>query len=451
MARRLPIGAEIAGDDVEFRVWAPKRNRVAVVIDGEEHALARERDGYWSGRVARARAGTLYRFRLDGDATLYPDPASRFQPQGPHGPSEVIDPATFAWCDEEWRGLAPERVVVYEMHIGTFTKEGTWDAAMRELPALAELGVTMLEVMPVADFPGAFGWGYDGVALFAPTRLYGRPDDMRRFVDCAHALGMGVILDVVYNHLGPDGNYLPCFSGDWFSERYENEWGDAINFDGENSGPVREFFVANAGYWIDEFHLDGLRLDATQQIFDASPEHVLVTIGQRVRKAAGERRTWIVNENEPQHMSIVRDHGLDALWNDDFHHSARVALTGRREGYYTDYAGTARELVSIGRRHFLYQGQRYEWQGKARGTPTRGFAPHHFVNFLENHDQIANSARGARLHTLTTPGRWKAMSALLLLGAAVPMLFMGQEFGASAPFLFFADHKTDLARAVLAT
>jgi maltooligosyltrehalose trehalohydrolase len=448
VARKLPVGAEASRNGAHFRVWAPKCHVVSVLLeDAHEHALAPERDGYFAAQVNDAAPGTRYRFRLDG-ASSYPDPASRFQPEGPDGPSEVIDSASFGWSDQDWGGIDPERVVVYELHIGTFTREGTWSAAARELQPLAELGVTVIELMPVADFPGRFGWGYDGVDLFAPTRLYGRPDDMRRFVDAAHRLGIGVILDVVYNHLGPEGNYLGAFSDAYTTDRYDNEWGDALNFDGADSAPVREFFLANAGHWIDEFHLDGLRLDATQQIFDRSEEHIVTAIRRRVREAAGRRRTWVVAENEPQEASLITRDGIDALWNDDLHHAAIVALTGRREAYYSDYLGNPQELVSAAKHHFLYQGQHFAWQKKRRGTPALGVTPHSFVQYLQNHDQVANSASGARVHELAAPGALRAMTAYLLLCPASPMLFMGQEFNASAPFLYFADHEPDLARKV---
>src|SRR5690349_18002914 len=270
MARRLPVGAEVQPDGgVHFRAWAPKARKLEVLTHGGAHALAAESHGYFSGSVAGATAGSLYRLRIDGGRD-YPDPASRFQPDGPHGPSQVVDPASFGWSDVSWRGASLEGQVIYEMHVGTFTREGTWAAAARELPELARCGITTIEMMPVADFPGEFGWGYDGVNLFAPTRLYGQPDDLRRFVDAAHAAGLGVILDVVYNHFGPDGNYIGAFADEFFTDRYDNEWGDALNFDGKGSAGAREYFVANARYWIEEFHFDGLRLDATQQIFDAS-------------------------------------------------------------------------------------------------------------------------------------------------------------------------------------
>jgi maltooligosyltrehalose trehalohydrolase len=452
--RRLRTGAEITGSGgVHFRVWAPRARRVEVALEnGSAVALEPEPEGYHGGLVEAAGRGTRYRLRL-GSGRGFPDPASRFQPDGPHGPSCVIDPSTFCWSDGEWNGVRLEGQVLYEMHVGTFTPEGTWTAAARELPELARIGITVIELMPVADFPGRFGWGYDGVDLFAPTRLYGEPDDFRRFVDLAHRLGLGVILDVVYNHLGPDGNYLKEFSEHYFTDRYSNEWGEAVNFDGEGSGPVRHFVLDNAAHWIEEYHLDGLRLDATQQIYDASPEHILTALARRVRSAAGGRATLLVAENEPQDVRLVRPvedggYGLDALWNDDFHHAAVVALTGLNAAYYSDYHGAPQEFVSVMKWGFLYQGQRYRWQKKRRGTPTFGLPPATFVTFIQNHDQIANSARGYRRHLLTSPGRYRAMTALMLLGPGTPMLFQGQEFGASAPFLFFADHEPELARLV---
>ncbi|HYU34614.1 MAG TPA: malto-oligosyltrehalose trehalohydrolase [Thermoanaerobaculia bacterium] len=458
-ARRLPVGAEVVSEGVHFRVWAPRCRKVEAVFEGPSGdwplatGLDPEGDGYFSGLAEGAGAGALYRFRLDDGESLSPDPASRFQPEGPHGPSQVIDPSAYRWRDGGWRGLRPEGQVVYEMHIGTFTREGTWEAAARELPELARLGITVLEVMPVAEFPGAFGWGYDGVDLFAPTRLYGTPDDFRRFVDRAHELGLGVILDVVYNHLGPDGNYLERFSESYFTNRHENDWGKAINFDGDDAGPVRDFYLSNAGYWIEELHLDGLRLDATQDVKDDSEDHILAAIARRVREAGGARSTWLVAENEPQETRLVRPpgeggYGIDALWNDDWHHTAMVALTGRSEAYYTDYCGSPQELISAARYGFLYQGQRYTWQKQRRGSPSFGLPPWAFVQYLQNHDQVANSARGERCHRLSNPGAFRALTALLLLGPATPMLFQGQEFCASGPFLFFADHHEELARAV---
>lgn len=407
-------------------------------------------DGYFHADVP-VGAGTRYRFKLD-DGQTYPDPASRYQPDGPHGPSMVIDPTSFKWTDQHWTGPARERAVLYELHVGTFTPDGTWRAAAVELDALADLGVMAVEILPLADFPGRFGWGYDGVNYFAPTRLYGEPDDMRRFVDRAHALGVGVILDVVYNHAGPDGNYLDRFSPRYFSDAV-TDWGRAFNFDGPDSAHVRAFFETNAAYWIDEFHLDGLRLDATQQIYDQSHPRIFQTIVEAARRAGGSRSVWTVAENEPQDARLCRPvwaggDGIDAMWNDDFHHTAMVAATGAREAYYTDYLGSPQEFITCAKRGFLYQGQWYSWQKNGRGTPASDLPHLAFVAFLQNHDQLANSEKGERLHLLTPPGRHRALTALLILGPWMPMLFQGQEFSSSSPFLYFADHQPPLREAV---
>lgn len=453
IARRYPVGAELQGNGVHFRVWAPRRRSVSVVVDERELAMEREEEGYFSLRVEGVGSGSRYGFRLDGSAKALPDPASRFQPDGPHGLSAVVDPAAYRWSDAEWLGRDAATAVIYELHIGTFTTEGTWNAAEGKLEHLVDAGINMLEVMPVAEFAGSFGWGYDGVDLWAPSHLYGTPDDVRHFIDTAHRLGLAVILDVVYNHGGPDGNYLREFADQYFTDRYENEWGESINYDGEGSDAVRDFFSFNAAYWIDEFHFDGLRLDATQSMFDASREHVLMLITKRARAAAGERTIYLVAENEPQDVRTVRSveeggHGLDAMWNDDFHHAARVALTGVTDAYYSDYRGAPQELVSIAKHGFLYQGQRYQWQKQNRGTPSFGLRGSTFVVYLQNHDQIANAAYGERLSKLTDPASLRAMTALTLLGPATPMIFQGDEFGATTPFMFFADHRPELAKLV---
>lgn len=451
LRRQLPIGAEPAGGGVHFRVWAPRRKRVEVVLgDSQSVALAREPNGYFSGFVEEAHSGMRYRFRLDYGERLVPDPASRYQPEGPHGPSQIADPSSHTWNDSAWQGVRISGQVIYEMHIGTFTPEGTWSAARELLPELADTGITLLEIMPVAEFPGAFGWGYDGVDCFAPAHLYGTPDDFRAFVDRSHALGLGVILDVVYNHFGPDGCYLREFSADYFTTRHDNEWGEAVNFDGTNSGPVREFITSNAEYWIEEFHLDGLRLDATQQMFDDSPDHIVAAIARSARRAAGNRAIVVIAENEPQKAALVRrpendGYGLDALWNDDFHHTTRVALTGNTEAYYSDYRGTPQEIISAVKWGFLYQGQFYQWQRNQRGSYSFDLDPAAFVNYIENHDQLANSAYGSRQRGLTSLGRYKAITAVLLLAPQTPLLFQGQEYGASTPFLYFADHNPELA------
>ena len=455
--RRLPVGAEVQpGGGVHFRVWAPRCRAVALVLKSGPAAqpveLEPEEDGYFSGYLPEAGHGSLYSFRLDGKDFAFPDPASRFQPDGPDGPSQVIDPSLFQWTDASWPGAALEGQVLYELHVGTFTREGTWAAAARHLPELARLGITLIEMMPVADFPGRFGWGYDGVNLFAPTRLYGVPDDLRRFVDAAHAAGLGVILDVVYNHLGNVGNYLAEFSEDYFAG-HDNEWSRALNFDGPNSAHVREFFVSNARCWIEEFHFDGLRFDAANVMHDGSPEHVLAEIARRVRPAARPRSLVLTAENEQQDAKMLRPpdeggYGLDALYNEDFHHSAAVALTGRAEAYLQEYRGSPQELISATKWGFLYQGQRYAWQKGRRGTPAFGIKAASFINCLQNHDQISNLARGIRCHKLTSPGRMRALTALLLLGPGTPMLFQGQEFAASCPFVFFADLDADHAPAI---
>jgi len=443
---------------VDFRVWAPSVNRARIFLEGGAGSsatveLTAEGDGYFSVFVPSAAPGTLYRFQLGGEEDRFPDPASRFQPDGPHGASAVIDPNAFSWTDSEWPGVKLEGQILYETHIGTFTKEGTWNAAREQLKELASVGVTILEIMPIADFPGRFGWGYDGVNFFAPTWLYGQPDDLRRFVDEAHDQKLGVILDVVYNHVGPDGNFLKSFASDYFTSRYRTDWGEAINFDGENSKPVREFFLANAAYWIDEFHFDGLRLDATQDIHDRSATHILAEIAEEARKAAGKRNIILTAENEPQHTNLVRSRkqggcGLDALWNDDFHHSALVALTGRNEAYYSDYKGTPQEFISAIKYGYLYQGQWYKWQRQRRGTNALDLNPNAFVTFIQNHDQVANTARGERPNILATAGRYKAMTALLLLAPGTPMLFQGQEYAATTPFLYFCDHHAELAKTI---
>jgi maltooligosyltrehalose trehalohydrolase len=450
--RRYPIGAELLSEsETHFRIWAPKAKRVEVVLETSAaknaqrtfHPLNREDGGYFSGS-AEAGDGAFYRFRVDGGDNFYPDPASRFQPEGPHGSSTIIDPAKFHWSDSKWPGRELKGQVIYEMHIGTFTQEGTWLAAAEQLAELARIGVTVVEMMPIADFPGNFGWGYDGVDLFAPTHLYGTPDDLRSFVDRAHGLQLAVILDVVYNHFGPDGNYVRVYSDDYFTPRHENDWGESINFDGPNSGPVREFYITNGRYWIEEFHFDGFRFDATQDVHDESDEYIIGAIGRAARLAAGKRSLILVAENEPQETKMVRPRSeggsdLDGLFNDDFHHSAIVGLTGRPEAYYTDYRGTPQEFISAAKYGYLYQGQPYSWQQAQRGTPTFGIPPQAFICFIENHDQVSNTATGDRLRFQTSPGRYRAMTALLLLGPWTPLLFQGQEFGASTPFIFFTD------------
>jgi len=459
--RRLPIGAEPLDGGVHFRLWAPDHRRVQVVLEdqagSELHSLDMrpEDEGFHALATEHAVPGSLYRFRLGDQTARYPDLASRYQPRGPEGPSQVIDPGRFAWTDSAWQGPELAGQVIYEMHIGTFTPEGTWQAAARQLKALAELGITLLEIMPLADWVGQFNWGYDGVSYFAPTRLYGEPDDLRAFVDKAHSLGIAVLIDIVYNHAGAPGNYFEKFSSHYNSQTHKTEWGAAFNFDGPHSRHVREFFLSNIRYWIDEFHVDGFRIDATQAYFDDSEDPILGEFTRAAREAARPRKVIVIAESEPQEIRMVRPaerngFGMDALWNDDFHHAAMVRLTGRREAYYTDYGGSPEEFVAALKYGYLFQGQRYKWQKKRRGSAAIGTPAATFINYLQNHDQLANSAAGRRVHELTSPGRYRAMTALLLLGPGTPLLFQGQEFAARAPFLYFNDSPPELVESVAA-
>jgi maltooligosyltrehalose trehalohydrolase len=453
VSRRFPIGAELAEDGVHFRVWAPTHPQVMLVLespDRREIPMHAEGNGYHARLVERLGGGARYRFRLGSDSSLHADPASRYQPDGPFGPSQVVDPYDTAWTDRGWHGITrPHEQVIYELHVGTFTPQGTWAAVAEHLPYLRDVGITTIEMMPVNDFPGRRGWGYDGVNLFAPCRLYGTPAELRELVDRAHALEIAVILDVVYNHFGPAGNSHYAFAPE-FKAPTSNDWGDAIDF---SRAGVREFFKTNAAYWIDEFHFDGLRIDATQAIVDESDCHILLEITNAARAAARQRRIWIVGENEPQDVHLVRSAdeggcGLDALWNDDFHHTARVAMTGCTDGYFHDYGGSPQELIAALEHAFLYEGQLYGWQRNTRGTSTHGVPRSRFVHFLENHDQTANLGFGDRLTTLTDPATLRAMTALLLLGPEIPMLFQGQEMGSTRPFRFFADHDDELNKLI---
>jgi maltooligosyltrehalose trehalohydrolase len=451
------IGAFPNPNGTSFRLWAPNAKSVALLVEGNTvpFTLTPEQDGYFSGIFPEVYAGDCYKFSLDG-GEAFPDPASRYQPNGPHGASEVIDASTYVWSAAEanWPGISIEGQVLYELHVGTFTPDGTFSSAITEFPRLRELGITVIECMPLAEFAGNAGWGYDGVSLFAPFHHYGTPDALRHMIDAAHQSGLGVILDVVYNHLGPDGNYLSKYSEGYFS-RHDTDWGNAINFDGEQSGPVREFFLANAAHWISEYHFDGLRLDATQSIYDNGSHglHIVAEVGLQVRTSAGERKTIVVAENEPQDSRLVRSfaqdgYGLDAVWNDDFHHSAVVALTGRREGYFADHLGRPQEFISAAKYGYLYQGQHYGWQDRPRGTSSLAINPRAFITFLENHDQVANFGRSLHLRLISNPARYRAVTALWLLGPGTPMFFQGQEYGAEAPFYYFAGHTGDLATAV---
>jgi maltooligosyltrehalose trehalohydrolase len=445
---------------VRFSVYASRRERVDVEIVGVEGpsrtwplavADGPEAD-VWSGVVPDVGPGARYRYMLAGEPEALPDPCSRYQPEGPFGPSEVVDPGAFAWTDEGFPGVPARGRVIYELHVGTFTAGGTWESARARLPELARLGITVVELMPVSEFAGERGWGYDGVLWFAPYRVYGTPDDMRRFVDDAHRLGIAVILDVVYNHLGVAGNVLPRFAREYKSAA-ANDWGDSLNFDSGDARPARRLVTENVAYWVDEFHLDGFRFDATQSVTDASDPHILTDATAAARAAAPHKAIYLAAENEPQEMRVIASpevggYGCDALWNDDFHHAALVALTGHREAYFTDYTGSAREFVASVRHGPLFQGQHYHWQKKRRGSTARGLPPNSFIAFLENHDQVANYGLGDRTWTRCSPARLRAFTALLLLGPATPLLLQGQEWNATARFSYFVDHTPDVATSV---
>jgi maltooligosyltrehalose trehalohydrolase len=370
-----------------------------------------------------------------------------------HGPSEVVDPGAFEWTDAEWRAPVLRDVVVYELHVGAFTRQGTFEAVGERLAELRDLGVTALELMPVAEFPGRRNWGYDGVDLFAPSRVYGRPDDLRRLVDRAHGLGLAVLLDVVYNHLGPDGGYLDRFSRWYLSDAHRTPWGPAVNVDGENSRPVRDFFVENAQHWVQEYHLDGLRLDACRALFDGSPRHLLAELQARVREAAAPRPVLMIAEDSRNLASIVQPEaeggwGFDAVWADDLHHQLRVSLAGDRDGYYRDFTGSLKDTAKTLGDGWFFQGQVSEHFGGPRGTDPTAVPPRRLVAYLQNHDQIGNRPRGERLHHQIDEAAWRAASVLLLLAPETPLVFMGQEWGASSPFLYFTDHERELGRRV---
>lgn len=448
--RKYPIGAELTKAGVHFRIWAPRHRSATLVIENpenkpQEFSLNREKKGYFSLFVPGIKEGTLYRFKLGSSKIKLPDPASHYQPHGVEGPSCIVNPR-FPWKDKKWKGITLEGQIIYEMHIGTFTQEGTFKAAMKELPELARLGITLIELMPLNEFPGHFGWGYDGINLFAPFHHYGTPEDLKAFINEAHRLKLGVILDVVYNHFGPEGNFLSHFAKEYFNSKKTTEWGGAINFDHPSA---KEFFLTNARYWLHEFHFDGLRVDATTCIFCETEPHVLSELTQVVKKTNPQKKKLVIGENEEQNTQLLKPYklngyGFDALWNDDFHHTACVRLLGKKEAYYTDYLGTPQEFISSIKHGYLYQGQYYVWQKKNRGTSFQKHSPSSLVIFLENHDQVANSGQGKRIHQLCDPGNYRAMVCLFLLSPNTPMIFQGQEYGSTVPFFYFADHNKKL-------
>ena len=439
-AWRPHLGLWPDADGVSVRVWAPGRRHVELVMGPglpatRRHSLTPAGDGTFAGTSADAAAGDLYAYMLDGEGP-FPDPASRFQPQGVHGPSAVVDPHAYRWSDHAWRGIPLGEAIIYELHVGTFTPDGTFAGVTERLPYLAELGVTVIELMPVADFPGSRNWGYDGVSLFAPSRAYGVPDDLPRLVDTAHGLGLAVLLDVVYNHFGPDGAYGSRFSPFYLSTRHRSLWGAAVNLDGENSTHVRQFFVENALHWLHEYHFDGLRLDATYGLLDDSPRHLMAELAARVRAAIRDRTVLLIAEDDRNLPAIIHPPeeggwGFDAVWADDFHHQVRRLSVGDSDGYYEDFSGTLADIATTIRQGWSYSGQFSAYQGKARGTDPAGVPLERMVVCLQNHDQIGNRPFGERLHHQIEPARFRALSALLLCLPETPLLFMGQEWAAS--------------------
>jgi maltooligosyltrehalose trehalohydrolase len=450
-AHAMPHGAELHENGVRFRLWAPGEHQVSIEIDRRAPVhMARQSDGWHELVTIGAHPGSLYHYVV-ADGLRVPDPASRFQPRDVHGPSEVIDPRAYGWQDGAWRGRPWSQAVICEIHIGAFTPAGTFRAAIGKLDHLVRVGVTVIEIMPVSDFPGARNWGYDGVLPYAPDSAYGRPEDLKALVDAAHARGLSVFLDVVYNHFGPDGNYLAVYAPQFFTDRHKSPWGAGINYDGEASRPVRDFVIQNALYWLEEFHLDGLRLDAVQAIQDDSGTHVLEELAETVRAVITDRPVHLILENEDNRARLLRrdEAGAplrySAQWNDDIHHVLHVAATGEGAAYYEVYLGQTELLGRALAEGFAFQGQLMPYSGRLRGEPSAGLPPSAFVAFAQNHDQIGNRAFGQRLNALACAEAVRAVSAVYLLLPQVPMIFMGEEFGAREPFLFFADFAGELA------
>jgi maltooligosyltrehalose trehalohydrolase len=436
---------------MRLRVWAPDAGRVAAKVDDCVVDMARDTGGWW--RLDRdLEAGTDYEFVVDDAA--YPDPRSPWQPAGIDGPTRVVDHAAFAWRDRDWHGIHLPSAVIYELHVGTFTPEGTFDAAIGKLDHLVALGVTAIELMPVAEFSGDRGWGYDGVDLFAPHHAYGGPEGLKRLVDAAHRAGLGVVMDVVYNHLGPAGNYLARY-GPYFTDRYATPWGEAINLDGRGSDEVRRFIVDNALMWLRDYHCDGLRLDAVHAIVDASATHLIEELATAVERLASSlgRPLFVIAESDLNDPRVVRGrdaggYGADAQWSDDLHHALHSVLTGERTGYYADFgslADVAKALTDV----FVYDGRHSAYRGRRHGRPATGLAGDRFLGFLQNHDQVGNRAAGERSSALMSPGRLMIGAALVFTAPFVPMLFQGEEWAATTPFLYFTDHRDPaLGRAV---
>lgn len=448
------LGALCDEDGTRFRVWAPHAHTLRVLLDsGRDLPMAAVGGGIYEAMAGDVGHGARYRIELDGDA--FPDPASRYQPGGVHGPSMVVDPGRFTWSDDAWHGTEPTELVIYEIHVGTYTPEGTFDGLRKRLPYLRDLGVTALELMPVADFPGRWNWGYDHAALYAPSRAYGTPDALRRLVDEAHAQGLSVFLDVIYNHLGPDGAYIAAFAP-MFTSRHETPWGQAINLDDRHARGVRNFFIGNALMWLTEYHLDGLRLDATHALVDESEPHFLRELNDAVDAITTGPDRIVIAEDHRNDNRLVRPpeeggYGLDGVWADDFHHQIRNLTAGDDDGYYEDYADTTtQDLATTINQGWFYDGRLSKYSGKPRGTDPSAVAPAQCVICIQNHDQVGNRPTGRRLHHDIPADMYRAVSAILLFAPELPLLFMGQEWAASTPFLFFTDHDEPLGSQVSA-
>jgi maltooligosyltrehalose trehalohydrolase len=450
--RLVSQGAELREKSVLFRTWATGKKKVSTVIFGDDGSvlreipMERETSGYYSVIDPSSSSGTLYKYRLDDN--LVPDLASRFQPQGVHGPSQVIDGRSFHWTDSGWKAPALHELVIYELHVGTFTQEGTFEAIASRFEHLKGIGVNAIELMPIGDFAGDRNWGYDCVSIYAPSRAYGKPDNLRTFVNAAHQAGFSVILDVVYNHLGPDGNYMGLYSEHYFNDSHHTPWGAAFNLDGPDAAPVRSHFAENPLYWVKEFHMDGFRLDATHAIPDDSPKHLIQEIAERVQAFGA----LVICEDPRNERKLLlprteRGYGCDAVWADDFHHVVRVQMTNENEGYMGYFKGSMKELVSTLREGWLFTGE-LQKDGIPRGTRGVDIEPEHFVHCISNHDQVGNRAYGERLNQVIPAAAYRAASALLLSAPYTPMLFMGQEWAASSPFLYFTDHHDELGKGV---
>jgi len=443
-AWKLTRGATPIHGGTRFSVWAPNASQVAVVMEGRgEHALESHGRGVFEAEVRGVGPGAEYRYRLDGKEA-FPDPVSRSQPRGVHGPSRVIDPTAFLWTDRRWAGLEMADCIIYELHVGTFSEAGNFGGVAGHLAELKQLGVTAIEIMPVAEFPGARNWGYDGVHLYAPHSAYGGAEELRRLVNSAHGAGLAVILDCVYNHVGPEGNYLGGY-GPYFTETYRTPWGKAVNYDGADSDEVRRFVIDNALHWITEYHIDGLRLDAIHGIFDFGARHVLrdLTDAVHAQGAALGRKVHIIGESDLNDPRVVRDgecgFAMDAQWSDDLHHAIHARLTEETKGYYSDFGGVLPIAKALERR-FVFDGRFSAFRKRMHGAPATDVSADHFVVCVQNHDQVGNRAVGDRLSTLVPFEKRKLAAALYLLSPYVPMLFMGEEYDETNPFLYFVSH-----------